>query len=201
MSRVPPLILAVMVLAWLAGCSPDEMAGPVPDGPAGLVLPQAAGMPIDISGAWDLSRTHQVTAPDWVAELIFGIEPEGPVTLFRCVSSGSMNLTQAGGGFAGTAAWTSNLCETKGGQVFSAGFPPITIEGEIRGGSVRFDWTEAGMLICPHEGVIMEVEGATAVHLSGTGRCVLPGHPLSPVPLDPPPAGTSKTLGWDAVRP
>lgn len=39
--------------------------------------------------------------------------------------------------------------------------------------------------------------------LSGMGRCMLLGHPQSesPLSMDPPPGGTSKTLSWEAVRP
>lgn len=201
MSWIRSLIVVAVVPACIAGCSSDEVVGPAAGDPAVLVFSQSAGAPADISGDWNLSRVHQVTAPDWVAEFIFGIEPEGPVTVFRCVSSGNMTLSQTDGAFTGTAAWASNECETKGGQVFSAGFPPITIDGRITGRSLRFEWTEAGMLVCPQHGVIADSDNGVAGRLRGTGRCIIPGHPLSPVPLEPPPAGTSKTLEWEAVRP
>jgi hypothetical protein len=201
MSRVGSLlVLLVFSPLWLGACSPDDATGPKPGDPAGLAFTQAAG-PVDISGEWSLSRVLQVTAPDWVAVLIFGIEPDGPVTVFRCESVGSMTLSQAGSEFTGTAAWASNACETRGGQVFSAGFPPITIDGQISGRSLRFDWIEPGGLVCPQHGRIGDLANGVAVALSGTGRCIVPGHPLSPVPLDPPPGGTSKTLVWEAVRP
>jgi hypothetical protein len=196
--RSIPVFLAVAPL-WLGGCSADDATGPVPGDPAGLAFTQATG-PVDISGEWSLSRILQVTAPDWVAELIFGIEPEGPVTVFWCESVGSMTLSQAGSEFTGAAAWASNECETRGGQVFSAGFPPITIDGQISGRSLPFDWIEPGGLVCPQHGRIGDLANGVAGHLSGTGRCIVPGHPLSPVPLDPPPGGTSKTLMWEAVR-
>jgi hypothetical protein len=196
--RSIPVFLAVAPL-WLGGCSADDATGPVPGDPAGLAFTHATG-PVDISGEWSLSRILQVTAPDWVAELIFGIEPEGPVTVFWCESVGSMTLSQAGSEFTGAAAWASNECETRGGQVFSAGFPPITIDGQISGRSLRFDWIEPGGLVCPQHGRIGDLANGVAGHLSGTGRCIVPGHPLSPVPLDPPPGGTSKTLMWEAVR-
>jgi hypothetical protein len=200
MLRVRSLLLFVAIPLWLGACSADDATGPEPGDPTGLAFSQGAG-PVDISGEWSLSRVLQVTAPDWVAELIFGIEAEGPVTVFRCESVGSMTLSQAGSEFTGTAAWDSNACETRGGQVFSAGFPPITIEGQISGRSLRFDWIEPGGLVCPQHGRIGDLANGVAVVLSGTGRCIVPGHPLSPVPLDPPPAGTSKTLVWEAVRP
>ncbi|HSJ63577.1 MAG TPA: hypothetical protein VK922_06660 [Gemmatimonadaceae bacterium] len=50
--------------------------------------------------------------------------------------------------------------------------------------------------------VITDESGGVATGFSGTGRCVLPGHPQSEsiVPADPPPGGTSKTLRFDAWR-
>jgi hypothetical protein len=200
MSRTGLLVVIALVPGWLAGCTPDEVVGPIPADPALPALSQAAGSPADIGGVWQLSRELQVTAPDWVAESIFGIEPEGPVTIFRCISSGSMTVTQAGNEFSGTASWVSNDCETHGGQVFSAGFPPIAIQGRISGRSVHLEWTEAGMIVCPHRATVQDLDGQAAGRLQGTGRCILPGHPHSPVPLDPPPAGTSNTLEWVAVR-
>lgn len=200
MSRIGSLIIVALVPGGLIGCTADEVAGPAAADPARSILSEASGSPADISGAWDLSRELQVTAPDWVAESVFGIEPEGPVTVFRCISSGSMTLVQVGSEFSGTASWTSNDCESLGGQVFSAGFPPITIDGRISGRSVQLDWTEAGMLVCPHHATMQDIDDQVAGRLQGTGRCILPGHPRSPVPLDPPPAGTSNTFEWVAVR-
>lgn len=201
MYRLRSFFVIALGPAWFAGCGTGDVVAPAAADPAVLSFDLPTDAPADISGVWSLSRVLQVTAPDWVAQLVFGIEPEGPVTLFRCASSGSLTLSQADGGFTGTAEWTANLCETNGGQVFSAGSPPIAIDGHISGRSLHFDWTEAGMLSCPHRAVSTQIVDGTAVHLSGTGRCIVPGHPLSPVPLDPPPAGTSKVLVWEAVRP
>jgi hypothetical protein len=49
--------------------------------------------------------------------------------------------------------------------------------------------------------VVSASVGGVATILKGTGRTVVPGHPHSPVPLDPPPAGTSTMIAWEAIRP
>jgi hypothetical protein len=188
--------LAAVIAA--AGCSAGDLIAPDAAGNAlAFGVNQSAASVADISGSWTLSRVLQLTVPPWAAELIFGIEPEGPVTHLRCETSGTMELTQSNGTFGGTAVATGT-CETKGGQVFSRGGAEISIlDGEIRGQSVAFTWAEDGMLFCPYHGVISQDE---AGQMSGTGRCIIPGHPKSGAPLPPPPGGTSNTLSWIAVR-
>jgi hypothetical protein len=72
-------------------------------------------------------------------------------------------------------------------------------DGGLTGHAVKFRFV-AGDLSCPYDGVITDVDQGMATALRATGRCIIPGHPQSPVPLDPPPAGTSKTIVWTATR-
>ena len=88
-----------------------------------------------------------------------------------------------------------------GGQVFTGALPYVAIAaGQVIGRRVEFMWVEDGMLFCPHHGVVSDVDGGWANQLDGAGRCIVPGHPKSGAPLAPPPAGTSKTVSWTAVR-
>jgi hypothetical protein len=216
MSRIHPLVVLTLLPVWLAGCADDRPLedAPWPGGPTTLALNQSPGAraggvsAADIGGQWTVQRVAQLTAPEWVAVAIFGIEPEGPVTHFRCETVAGMSLTQNGREFTGTASWDAaenpahhTTCETRGGQVFARPSPAITIHGHLNGRSLAFDWVEdGGFLTCPHRGVIVQAQDGTATQLRATGRCIVPGHPQSPVPLDPPPGGTSKVLQWEASR-
>lgn len=80
-------------------------------------------------------------------------------------------------------------------------FPPtLTIaEGKITGHSMHFLFG-AGEINCPYHAAI-SMAGGEAVGLSGSGRCIEPGHPLSGIPLPPPAqAGSSPTVSWEATR-
>jgi hypothetical protein len=182
-------------------CIEDERAYSS-GGPTAPMALQASAP--DVSGAWSWSATQHLTVPPFVAELIFGIAPEGPVTQLRCESTGTMQLAQNGVAFNGSATQTVN-CVTGGGHAFVA--PPMAAppsfavaEGRITGNAIHFLFG-SGDLACPYSGVITGSDGGTATDLTATGRCIVPGHPKSPAPLDPPPAGTSKTISWTATRP
>ena len=195
--RVP---ISLLIGGLLAACDTT------PTTPPDAQSLEEASATADLSGTWDWSDVEQLTMPPFVAQFIFGIQPEGPITHVRCESTGILTLFQSGVDFSGSANRTT-LCETKGGFIFSP--PPIASpplldiqEGSIRGNAIDFHFVFGGGAgICPFHGLISDVEGGVANELSATGRCIVPGHPLSPVPLDPPPAGTSKIVDLEAVRP
>jgi hypothetical protein len=198
------LLLIVVTSALLVSCSGDSPLATM-EVPETGPLRKAGSVP-DISGEWEWNGVVQLTMPLFVAQFIFGIPPEGPVTHVRCENSGEMTLIQIGAEFGtapGDPAIQIATCETKGGLVFSpppmAVAPFLEVVGSIRGKSL--DFLFGTDFPCPFHGVISEVEGGVATHLKATGRCIVPGHPQSPVPMDPPPAGTSKTTSWEAVRP
>jgi hypothetical protein len=196
MSRVHRLIAFASLPFWLAACSSDQVAGPE-DG-LSMALDASAAQSVNVDGVWNISRVVQITAPDWVAVLIFGVAPEGVVTHILCETTGTMELFQDGETFHGTAQGTTSNCETHGGQSTSGGGSAdiVIVDGTIDGRSIKFDWLEDQMLVCPYKLVV----SSDGDRLSGTGRCIVPGHPQSIVPLDPPPGGTSKTLNFEATR-
>jgi hypothetical protein len=208
------LLFTLIAASFLSvACSGDARPGLQPTSfPAGLAAasalpatsPANASSPSDVSGAWTWSSTAHLTAPPFVAEFIFGIPPEGPITQLRCDSSGTMTLAQTGTAFSGSATQAA-ICETGEGHVFvppPAAVPPsmAVADGRLTGHALQFRFV-AGDLPCPSEGVITEFDQGMATAFRATGRCIIPGHPQSPVPLDPPPAGTSKTTVWTATRP
>jgi hypothetical protein len=208
------LLFAFSAAASLIACGRDGRRDPEPaSSPAALTAPSAfpaitpsvhASSATDVSGAWNWSSVQYLTAPPFVAQLIFGIQPEGPVTRLRCDTSGTLNLTQAGDTFTGTATQQAT-CETGGGYIFvspPSATPPVVdvADGRIAGRSLKFVFS-AGPLTCPFEGVITDLDQSIATDLRATGRCIIPGHPQSPVPAEPPPGGTSKTVSWTATRP
>ena len=209
--RLPFVLSAAAFL--LAACSGADLRDfqptALPTAPAAPSIPAAssnanASSPADVSGTWNWSSTEHLTFPPFVAQLIFGIQPEGPVTQLRCDSTGTMHLIQSGGAFTGSATQTA-VCETGRGHVFvppPAAFPIalVVTDGQIIGHSIHF-LSSGADIPCPFNGVITGFDNGTATDLSATGRCIVPGHPKSPVPFEPPPAGTSKTLTWTASRP
>lgn len=192
--------------ACFAGCSGGDVAGPgAPLQEAGSVAGsvQAMGWSVaDVGGDWTWSNVEVLRMPPFVVAML-GIGPEGPNTHARCESAGTMILVQAGTEFSGSATRTFNACETKGGQPFQQpGVDFAVTDGRISGTSARFSFSSPFVTPCPHRAVISVGQGGVALALSGTGRCVLPGHPKSgsPMSLDPPPGGTSTTTSWSAVR-
>lgn len=160
-----------------------------------------------VSGTWIWGGDGgRITVPASVIERLFGIEPEGPITHLRCESSGTMELVQSGTTFSGVATRTAGSCTTGAGLVF---VPPPTAwstslpvaEGLITGRGVHFLLGSVAGLGCPHNGAISNVEAGRATELTANGRCIIPGHPNSPAPLDPPPLGTSHDTSFRAKRP
>jgi hypothetical protein len=200
-----------LIAVLLPACSDPNLAG-VESDPAESKMEAhaasaAAQVAADVSGAWNWRNVEVLRMPRWFVEAfgpVLGITPEGENTHARCESMGTMTLAQAGAEFAGTATRTLNACETMGGQAFQQ--PGVTFDiadGRISGKSVRFSFHTTMVRPCPHHAVISHDQGGVAAALSGTGRCILPGHPQSESPAiaDPPPGGTSTTLSWEAWRP
>ena len=191
---------------WLLACTSPQ-GGPSSIGPS--VLPPTtgaselrAGEPPDMSGSWNWGNVELLRMPPAVAMMV-SVTPEGPNTQARCESSGTMTLVQSGSTFSGTASRASNDCRTTGGQTFrQPGLELEVVDGHFRGGTVRFSFNSSVVKPCPHTATVTTDQGM-AIALSGSGHCVLPGHPRSesPLALDPPPGGTSVTLSWEAVRP
>lgn len=208
---------AVLATALLVGCGDDTPTGPADpaaDAQAGPEAGRATGgelsarAPLDVSGDWLWTRSEILTVPADFA-FVFGIEPEGPVTHFRCELEGVLTLDQAGATLSGVEMETDSRCETRGGQVFTqpglGALIPIP-EGRIADRSVRLVVGDP-VLFCPIQARVEEIEAGRAISMRGTGRCIIPGHPKSdapqgsPLDLDPPPAGTEKIVAWVATRP
>ncbi len=208
MRAVNRFVGVALTIGLFAACA-DEVTAPSPE-PSEETSVESSdeslavkGPPPDVSGAWTWNNVESIRMPTHIAVMV-GINPEGPNTLARCESAGSMTLLQAGSSFEGIAHKTSNSCVTKGGQTFQQpGTVFSVVDGQVRGQQLRFSFESFLVRPCPHRAVIRDVVGGLAVALDGTGRCILPGHPQSESPLtpDPPPGGTSVTLNWEAERP
>ena len=165
----------------------------------------AAGAVPDVSGAWNWTGAGQLTIPAVFVGRLLGIQPEGPITHVRCESAGTMRLVQSGATFTGLATRTTSWCETGRGHVFelpATTFPtslPVA-HGLITGRAVHFVLGSVAGLGCPHNGAVTAIDDGTATTLRVTGRCIIPGHPQSPAPVDPPPAGTSHDTSFVATR-
>ena len=197
---------ALALLALGIACT-DGAAPTAPDGGANepgdttplANAPLAAAAPIDISGTWDWHEVSRVVLTEEAAPM-FDVTPEGPRTILNCESGGTLTINQVGNTFTGFAT-QSSLCETKGGvQVVPPVFPPAldVIDGRINGRHISFTYG-AGPIPCPYTASI-RMTGGTAEALVGTGRCIIPGHPQSPLPVPPPPIAPGKTIEWVATR-
>jgi hypothetical protein len=198
------ILSALSVSIWLGACGGDDASGPLPvsadlDGPA---FSQGAGVAADVSGTWSVAGVLQLIVPEFVAEVILGIDPEGPVTHIRCTFSGTAELVQDGDTFSGTELQDPNQCVTRGGQAFQdEGGPVPIVDGRINGRNISFALDDFPVF-CPQQGVISDIQDGSANRMSGTGRCIVPGHPRSPyMDLPPPPLGVSKALSWEYSRP
>jgi hypothetical protein len=198
-----PLITFIVSCSGADGAASRAMTNPaVPMGPSAIVT----GSGPDMSGSWNWSAAGHLTVPASEVERLLGILPEGPITHVRCEGTGTMELSQTGLTFSGLATLTSRRCETGGGRVLelpTATFPntQAVADGLITGRAVHFLLGAVAGLGCPHNGAIQDVVEGTATELRATGRCIIPGHPQSPVPRDPPPAGTSHDTSFVATRP
>ena len=203
MSTAGKLIGLVFVSTWLMACA-DQSLGPRPttlELEGGPAFSQLAGEPADVSGTWAYAGEALLIVPDWMAEFVLGIDPEGPRTHIRCTFSGTAELVQNGATFTGTDMEDPNQCVTRGGQVFQdEGGPVSVVDGRIRGRSVSFV-IDNFPVFCPQQLLISEIQNGVANRMSGTGRCIVPGHPQSPVDAPPPPVGVSKILSSEYWRP
>ena len=182
----------------LGGCAPDALGPDLPD-----VRQAGVAGAVDVSGSYEWTSVTRLSVPGWVAEL-FGIPVEGQITQLSCESSGTMSLQQDGASFEGSAVRTAIICETRGGVSFvpAPGFalPAFDIDdGVIHGLALEFTFGGAP-LPTPAHGTVAQFEDGMAMVLRATGRTIVPGHPHSPIPASPPPAGTSKLISWQAVR-
>lgn len=201
----------VLATVFAAGCSASDAVAPTAESVRGQpALDHAAATP-DVNGNWNWRRTENLRMPDWfvlgVLNSVPGnnVAPEGPNTHARCTSEGTMILNQSNHAVSGVAILTASACTTRGGQSFiqpGIGLPLTVSDGVIRSRSFHFSLANLTVTPCPMRTVITEQSNGTATAFSGTGRCVLPGHPKSEsvVVLPPPPGGTSKTLSFEAWR-
>jgi hypothetical protein len=198
-------VLPALAVSVVVGC--DGGSAVAPRSPQAAVTASAdasAAQPVDVGGTWSWREEVVLQVPEVFALPFFGIEPEGPITIGRCVNSGIMELVQIGATFSGTATQSSD-CVTRGGQRFSP--PAFTSildirDGEIRGRSIRVVFG-AGDVPCLYHATIAESEDGIAVGLRGGGRCIPPGHPQSPLSglgLPFPSGPISPTVLWEATR-
>jgi hypothetical protein len=188
---------AILASAMLLSACDAQTGGPAdPVGAAGSLQAAVATATADVTGTWTYERELKLTLPPWAAELVFGLVPEGPVTHMACSGTGTLELVGDGASFSGTVASGPGECTTRGGQVPASGGASsvVIVDGVVHGHSISFTWLEDGYLPCPYQAVV------SGDVMSGTGRCIIPGHPQSPVPANPPPGGTSKTVSFRATR-
>jgi hypothetical protein len=206
----PTFLYATIPGLIFVACSND----PVPfvrssHSPTAPGSPFAAATPSvpDVSGSWNWSAVGHLTIPFSEVRRLLDIEPEGPMTHLRCEASGTMELIQNGATFSGSATRSSMICETGEGRVVEpplATFPSslAVAGGSITGRGVHFLLGNVAGLGCPHNGALRHVDDEDrATELTANGRCIVPGHPKSPAPRDPPPAGTSHDTSFVATRP
>lgn len=191
--------LALTAIVAFAACG-DGVTSPVEPESAVAVeaQPLAAASVMDISGDWEWRETLLLVLRPDAAIAFFGITPEGKHTRVTCNSGGTMNIVQTGQTFSGSATQTSE-CTTRGGQAFDP-FPPTlpVLNGEIRGHTMRFQFSDGP--IPNFYRASARVENGVAVALNGNARTIVPGHPQSPLPVPPPPAGPGSLLEWEATR-
>jgi len=207
--RATLLISSSTAMVFLMACSGADRTAVEPVGNSAVPTgPSAIGISSipDVSGSWIWSGVGHLTVPASDVQRLLGILPEGPITHLRCEGGGTMEISQTGSTFSGLVTRTTDRCETDGGRVVerpSATFPntlPV-VEGIITGRALHFLLGAVAGVGCPHNGAIHDVVEGVATELRATGRCIIPGHPQSPVPRDPPPAGTSHDTSFVATRP
>jgi hypothetical protein len=198
-----PLVAFVVACGGVDRAASDRPAtSAMPTGPSAIVT---SSLP-DVSGSWNWSGAGHLTVPASEVQRLLGIEPEGPITHLRCEAAGTMELSQVGTSFNGSATRYTSRCETGSGRVLelpTSTFPNVLpiVDGLITGRAIHFLMGAVAGVGCPHNGAIQDVEEGGATELRASGRCIIPGHPQSPVPRDPPPAGTSHDTNFVATRP
>jgi hypothetical protein len=203
MSGSRKLFGVIMASVWLAACSDGGVTDVAPTGSL-LGAHGNGGASVDLSGEWTWAESETLIIPAWAVELAFPeIEAEGSITRASCESSGTLTLVQTGNTFTGTTVRTDHECVTSGGQIFggdaSAFLPQPIIDGEIRGRSFVMHRL-ATVVECIYHGTISGLEAGVATTLSGGGQCIVPGHPRSPIPVDPPPGGVDIVSSFTATR-
>jgi hypothetical protein len=194
MQRIP-LVAAALALV-LGGCSADA---PTEPGMLPAYAVAAAASPISVAGDWHWTREERLTFPPFAALAIFGVQPEGERTVATCHAEGTISFNQDGTSFSGTEVTVAGICETQGGQAFAID-PAASVAGEVVG-RVSLHMIFQGMVPCLLHAVARDITDGVANALAGGGRCIIPGHPQSPVPgFDPPPLGTEVITSWNAVR-
>ena len=198
-----------VVVAFLVACSGVDRAASertassaMPTGPSVVVT---SSQP-DVSGSWNWSGAGHLTVPASEVQRLLGIEPEGPITHLRCEAAGTMELSQIGARFTGSATRHTSRCETDSGRALelpTSTFPNVlpVADGLITGRAIHFLFGAVAGVGCPHNGAIQDIDESGATELRASGRCIIPGHPQSPVPRDPPPGGTSHDTSLVATRP
>lgn len=182
-----------------APTAPGDATFPTAGAAPTVAPPLAAAAEIDIDGNWSWHEVGRLVLTEEAAAM-FGVTPEGPRTILNCESGGTLTIDQAGSTFTGHAT-QSTLCETRGGvEVVPPVFPPALdiVGGRIDGRHLTFQFG-AGPVPCPYTASVRVARG-NAVALVGTGRCIVPGHPQSPLPVPPPPTAPTKTIEWIATR-
>lgn len=197
----------IIGLSLLSAACQADVTAPEAAPPAPMSVEDAAAFgasPVDLSGLWSWEDVDLVSYTPEVGQN-FGLPVEGPVTHIRCTGSGTMELSQDGATFGGTSNLESASCETNGGIVFVpppefAGTVSAITDGRIEGLNIQLT-KGFGPVFGEYHGTVTSVADGAATGLRITGRTIIPGHPKSPLPVDPPPAATSKTVVWVAVRP
>lgn len=186
------MTLAAAVLGTLA-CTQSTPVGSA-DAAVEAVAANAAASTADISGNWVWEHRTLFVIPTSVAAAVLppSAQPHlsGPTTKVRCHVTGTMNLSQAGPDFAGTAAQTSS-CQLREGPSFAWPFAYqpnfVVAEGRVEGRSIRF----AVPPFCQNRGSIRVASGvATAWRVSGSCDIPIPDHP-----------SLARTISWEATRP
>lgn len=202
-NRTNTMVVLTGLAVATVGCT-DRVATDPAEAEAitGVSVPNASiVVAADLDGSWEWRNVEKIRLPAHLAPML-GIAPEGPNTHAICESAGTLTITAVGDGFEGVAAKTFNLCRTKGGQTFQQPASVLFVkDGRVHGNAVDFSFESPTVGPCPHHAVATR-EGGLVIRLSGTGHCILPGHPQSESPIDlpPPPGGTSTTLSWVAER-
>jgi hypothetical protein len=197
----------VVGLSLLSAACQADLTSPEHAPSAAMSVDDAAAFgasPVDLSGLWSWEDADLISYMPEVGQS-FGMPVEGPVTHMYCTGSGTMELVQTGTESSGTSTLEAASCETNGGIVFVpppefAGTVSFITDGRIEGLNIQLT-KGFGPIFGAYHGTVSEVEDDVATGLRITGRTIIPGHPKSPLPLDPPPAATSKTVAWVAVRP